>query len=97
MVSILSIIIVKKELLLELVIKCFYKLIKTISNNNDCLTLYINENDINKLGIKIENSDKNSVTNYKLNLMDIKYEEVNIPPQNFDNVITMPSNEFQIL
>ena len=73
----------------------FYKLIKTINNNNDCLSLYINENDTNKLGIKIENSDKNSVTNYKINLMDLSHEEVSIPPQSFDNVITMPSSDFQ--
>lgn len=85
----------KKRTIVGISMLCFYKLIKTISNSNDCLSLYINNSDTNKLGIKIENSDKNSITNYKLNLMDIKYEEVNIPPQNFDNVITMPSNEFQ--
>ena len=85
----------KKRTIVGISMLCFYKLIKTISNSNDCLSLYINNSDTNKLGIKIENSDKNSITNYKLNLMDIKYEEVNIPPQNFDNVITMPSSEFQ--
>ena len=73
----------------------FYKLIKTISNSNDCLTLFINENDTNKLGIKIENSEKNAVTTYKLNLMDIKHEEVDIPKQTFENTITMPSHDFQ--
>ena len=35
-----------------------FKLIKTI-NNNDILTLFLDDNDINKLGIKIENSNKN--------------------------------------
>ena len=74
----------KKRLIVGVSMMYFHKLIKTISNNNDCLTLYISENDPNKLGIKIDNSDKNSVTHYKLNLMDIKYEEVSIPPQNYN-------------
>ena len=85
----------KKRLIVGVSMMYFHKLIKTISNNNDCLTLYISENDPNKLGIKIDNSDKNSVTHYKLNLMDIKYEEVSIPPQKFENTITMPSDDFQ--
>ena len=71
-----------------------YKLIRTMTNN-DILTLYITREDPNKLGIKIENSDKNQVTHYKLNLMDLTHSEVNIPPQSFDNVITMLSSDFQ--
>jgi len=34
-----------------------FKLIKTMTNN-DTLTLYIERNDINRLGIKIENGEK---------------------------------------
>ena len=37
-----------------------FKLIKTI-NNNDILTLFLEDTDINKLGIKIENAEKNYV------------------------------------
>ncbi len=85
----------KRRMLVGVSMMYFHKLIKTISNSNDCLTLYIAENDENKLGIKIENSEKNSVTNYKLNLMDIKYDDINIPPQKFDNIISMPSDDFQ--
>lgn len=72
----------------------FYKLIKTMTNN-DTLTLFLTESDPNKLCIRIENSDKNSVTNFKLNLMDLPQDRVNIPPQQFDSVITMPSVDFQ--
>ena len=35
-----------------------FKLIKTI--NNDALTLYLEEGNESKLGIKIENSEKNT-------------------------------------
>lgn len=70
------------------------KLIKTMTNN-DTLTLFLAESDPNKLGILIENSDKNSVTLFKMNLMDLPQDRVNIPNQEFENVITMPSVDFQ--
>jgi proliferating cell nuclear antigen len=73
-----------------------FKLIKTI-NNSDTLTLFIHENNINKLGIKINNSDKNIETVYYLNLLDINSDDIEIPPAEFDTELTMPSNDFQKL
>jgi proliferating cell nuclear antigen len=73
---------------------CLFKLLKTMSNN-DTLTLYIDKNDQNRLGIKIENGEKNSVTNYKLNLMDLNEEKIDIPPAEFESILTLPSNELQ--
>ena len=70
-----------------------YKLIKTI-NNNDILTLFLDDNDINKLGIKIENSNKNYMSTYKLNLMDLDKNIYNIPPTEFNTIITMATGEF---
>lgn len=72
----------------------FFKLIKTM-NNNDTLTLFLEENNPNELGIRIENGDKNTITKYKLNLMDLNEENIQIPPATFTSVITMPSNDFQ--
>ncbi len=72
----------------------FFKLIKTMGNS-DTLTLYIEKSDINHLGIKVENGEKNSVTDFKLNLMDLPVENISIPPAEFDSVITMPSTDFQ--
>jgi proliferating cell nuclear antigen len=73
---------------------CLFKLIKTM-NNNATLTLYMDKDDTNKLGINIENGDKNSLTKYKLNLMDLPQENIDIPPAVFESVLTMPSNDFQ--
>ena len=73
-----------------------FKLIKTI-NNTDTLTLFIDKNDINKLGIKINNHEKNTETVYKLNLLDISDDEINIPPAEFDTELTLPSSDFQKL
>ena len=64
-------------------------------SNNDTLTLFVSDSDTNRLGIKIENCEKNSVTNYKLNLLDLNDEGIQIPPASFDSVITMPSSDFQ--
>ena len=72
----------------------FFKLIKTMGNS-DTLTLYIDNDDESTLGIKIENSEKNSITKYKLNLMDLHEDNISIPPAVFDSVITMPSVDFQ--
>ena len=72
----------------------FFKLIKTMTNN-DTLTLYIERADENKLGIRIENGEKNSITTYKLNLMDLNEENISIPPAAFESIITLPSSDFQ--
>ena len=71
-----------------------HKLIKTI-NSNDTLSLYIDSNDHNHLGIKIENSEKNSKTIYKLNLLDLDLQSITIDPVEFNSVITLPSSDFQ--
>ena len=83
-----------KKTTIGLSMLCLFKLIKTM-NNSDTLCLYIEKDDPNRLGIRIENGDKNSLTKFKLNLMDLPEEEIDIPPATFESVLTMPSNDFQ--
>lgn len=71
-----------------------HMLIKTIGNN-DMLTLYVEKNDPNHLGIRIENQLKNLRTTYKLSMLDINVLNMSIPPADFETIITMPSVEFQ--
>jgi proliferating cell nuclear antigen len=71
-----------------------FKLIKT-ATNNDTLTFYMDSSNPSCLGIIIENGDKNTVTSFEMNLMDINEENIDIPPQEFESIITMPSIEFQ--
>ena len=73
-----------------------FKLIK-IMGNSDILNLYIDEDDVNRLGIQIYNENKNSQTTFKLNLLDISEEDINIPPAEFDSELTLPSLDFQKL
>ena len=71
-----------------------YKLIKTMGNS-DILTLFLENNNNNTLGIQINNKEKNSQTIYKLNLLDIANENIQIPPATFETELTLPSSDFQ--
>lgn len=71
-----------------------YKLLKS-SGNNDTITMYVLSKETSKLNIKIENSVKNTVIHSRLKLLDKDEDILEIPPAEFDSVITMPSNEFQ--
>ena len=57
-----------KNIIVGVNMNSLFKLIKTMSND-DNLTLYIEENDINNLGIRLENGEKHYITNYKLKLL----------------------------
>jgi len=72
----------------------FHMLIKTIQNG-DILSLFIHKNDPNILGITIENNEKNVKTTYKLSMLDIDVVNVDIPPADFNTIITMPSAYLQ--
>lgn len=69
-----------------------HKLIKTI-NNNDMLTLFVENDNMNHLGVKIENGT--TKTQFKLNLLDLDNTKISIDPAQFTTVVTMPSCEFQ--
>ena len=71
-----------------------FKLIKTMTNS-ETLTLFVEKNNENQLGIIIHNSEKNSQTTYKLNLLDIQDDDISIPPAEFETELTLPSGDFQ--
>ena len=71
-----------------------HKIIKSIKNN-DTLKLYINKHEPNKLCIEIQNKEKKTLILTVLKLLDIDEDILEIPNIEFDNVITMPSNDFQ--
>ena len=83
-----------KKLLVGVNMLNFFKLIKTM-NNSETLTLFIEKENENQLGILIHNSEKNSQTIYKLNLLDIQDENIKIPPAEFQTELSLPSSDFQ--
>ncbi len=71
-----------------------FKLIKTLENN-DHLTLYLPEKNPNKLGIMMQNAEKQTTKNYFLKLFDTNVDDIQIPSMNFTSIIHMPSGDFQ--
>lgn len=84
----------KYRLLVGINVANFFRLIKGIGNN-DTFTLMVTQSESSKLIIVIENYDKNSATTYKLNQLDIDELQLEIPETDFDDVLTMPSTDFQ--
>lgn len=82
-----------KHILVGVNMNSLFKLIKTMCND-DILTLYIEDNDINNLGIRLENGDKHYVTNYKLKLLELGSYDLPIPDSTFPFMISIPSDRF---
>jgi proliferating cell nuclear antigen len=71
-----------------------FKLLKTVGNN-DVLTLFIKNSAPNELGIRIDNKEKNTLTESYLKMLDISEEKLEIPDIQYDSVISMPSVDLQ--
>lgn len=71
-----------------------YRIVRT-ATNDDTITFYVEENDSNTLGILLEDGEKRQITKYKLNLLDRDEAEYEIPENEFNTHVTMPSLDFQ--
>jgi hypothetical protein len=57
------------------------KLMKTV-DNSDTLSFYLENSDLNRLAIKVENSEKKTHTVYKLNMLEIEQSHLDIRKMN---------------
>lgn len=73
-----------------------FKLLK-ITGSHDTVTFYLVKGRDDELGLTIQNAEKNSLTDFKLKLLIVQNDTINIPDVEFDSVITMPSVYFQRL
>ena len=74
-----------------------FKLMK-VAGSHDTVTMYMNNPVHNTtLGIRVQNADKNSRTDFHLKLMDVDHDDVEIPDAVFDSEFTIPSAYFQRL
>jgi proliferating cell nuclear antigen len=71
-----------------------HTLLKTV-NSSDTLTLFLSNDDRNRLGIRVENEEKKTSTEFKLNLLDLDTHEYNIPACGFASCVVLPSTYFQ--
>jgi proliferating cell nuclear antigen PCNA len=69
------------------------KCLKCMSNY-DTMTWDIDSEDINKLIIILESSERKEKKTFKLNLMDLEEEKYEIEPIDFPYSITLPSQDF---
>ena len=72
----------------------FFKTIKT-ANRRETITLYMNKNDEDKLGIELTDPFMGKVKDYKIPLLALEEKIINISDMSFDYVINMPSVQFQ--
>jgi proliferating cell nuclear antigen len=70
------------------------KMVKQIKNE-DSLLIFMERSNMDRLGIRIMNGEKQMVTTKYLNLMELDIKPIEIPPVHFPSVITMPSVDFQ--
>lgn len=68
-----------------------------MTGSHDTITFYQEHSHTDEMGIKIQNADKNSTTDFKLRLMDVDTEVIKIKDEDFHSIITMPSTYFQRL
>jgi proliferating cell nuclear antigen len=84
----------EEDVIIGINMASLYKLIKPITNG-DIIIMKIARNDKFRLQIVIENAEKRTRTTSSLKLLDIDQQLFSIPDVQFDNVITMPCNDFQ--
>jgi len=89
----------KDKILICVNLPNFFKLVNSIENN-ETLTIYIenddyNEGCISELSLKFDNYINKQCTIHKFKTMDAEQEEIIFPDIKFSSVITFPSTEFQ--
>ena len=83
----------KKKLTLGIDINNLLKCLKCMSNF-DTMTWLVDDDDINKLIIILESTERKEKKTFKLNLMDIEEETYDISPIQFPYSIILPSQDF---
>ena len=89
----------KDRILIAVNMQYFFKLINSI-DNDDTLTIYIENEDYNdgvvkELGLKFENGNIKQSKIQKLRLLEPDEEELDLPNLEFSSIINMPSCDFQ--
>lgn len=71
-----------------------FKLIKSISSS-DTIAFFVDTVDSTKLGIRVENSERRTNTTFKVSMMNIRGDSIELPPIEFDSCISLPSSDLQ--
>lgn len=83
-----------KPICLGISILNLLKIMKIVGNFHT-LTMYLENNDLENLYIRIDNPDKNIRDQFRLKIMDIPLQKISLPDETFTSIFTMPSTDFQ--
>jgi proliferating cell nuclear antigen len=84
----------QEELTIGLNLPNFHKFIKTMEKDST-LILYMEKDDKNHLGIRMDNAGKKKHSIFKLNLLDMDKEKLEFTQAEFESYIRMPAQDFQ--
>jgi len=71
----------------------FLKCLKCMTSL-DAMSWMVDEEDINKLIITLESNERNEKKTFRLNLMDVEEEDLEIEPVQFPYMCSLPSQDF---
>ncbi len=83
-----------KPVILGIDTNTFFKTIKS-ANRRETITLYMNKDEEDKLGIELADPFMGKVKDYKIPLLSLDDKVINVSDIMFDYVINMPSVQFQ--
>lgn len=83
----------EKTMILGINAQNFFKIIKNVTNL-DTVSLLVERDDETKLIVHVENVANNTQCVYRYNLLDLPFDELHVPPQQFDSEISFPSDQF---
>ena len=83
----------KHKITLGIPLSNLHKFLKQM-NNYDIIILSVDEEEMSKLIIELENTQKATKIRYELNLMDIDDENITVEPASFPYCVNLPSQDF---
>ena len=83
----------KKKITIGINLNNFLKCLKCMTNL-DAMTWILDDEDINKLNIILESSENNIKKTFRLHLMDVEEEDLEIEPVQFPYSCCLPSQDF---
>ncbi len=84
----------ENPLVLGINLENFFKIIKNLENS-DTLRLFVNKDNVNRIGIERFNKEENINNTMYMSLIDIPVQSRDIPSPTFKSVIIMSSTRFQ--
>ncbi len=84
----------EKSVMISFDTSTFFKTLKT-ANRRDTITFYMNKNEEEKLGIELSDPYQGKIKDYKIPLLAVEPNLINVKDIDYEYSINMPSAQFQ--